>query len=82
MASPILMFHYGKVLPWIAKGTDVSSTLLKVGVDQTIFAPLFITFLFWTLSKIQGLNGSEAWNDSTSKIWGALKVNWCIWPVI
>jgi len=33
MASPVLMFHYMKVLPRIAKGTSLKETLLKVGVD-------------------------------------------------
>ena len=33
MASPILMMHYQRFLPWIAPGRGINQTLLKVGID-------------------------------------------------
>ena len=33
LAAPLLNFHYGTILPFIRPGTDVTSTLIKVGVD-------------------------------------------------
>lgn len=82
MASPILMFHYQKFLPWIAPGRGVSSTLMKVGVDQTVFAPFFLTYLFFVLSKLQGDSSRQAWNTATGKLWSTLLVNWSIWPLV
>jgi hypothetical protein len=52
MASPVLMFHYMRILPTIAKGTSVPETLLKVGVDQLVFAPFFLAYLFYVMAKI------------------------------
>lgn len=33
MASPLLYFHYGRFLPWVTSRTDLTGTLIKVGVD-------------------------------------------------
>ena len=49
MAAPVLNFHYGTLLPFIRPGTDMASTLVKVAVDQLLFAPFFLTYLFASL---------------------------------
>ena len=82
MASPVLMFHYQKLLPFIAPGKGMNAALLKMGFDQTIFAPFFLTYLFWVMSKMQGSTSRQAWNDATGKLWSTLLVNWSIWPLI
>ena len=82
MAAPVLNFHYGTILQWISPKTTPLATLAKVTVDQTMFAPFFISFIFVTLSLMEGKSIEEGKLSVKEKLWPSLLVNWKIWPLV
>lgn len=82
MAAPLLYFHYGRFLPSITSRTDLTGTLLKVGVDQTLWAASFLTFMFFTLGKLEGMSAHDSLESVKQKIWPTLIANWKVWPLI
>ena len=53
-ASPVLQANYIYLMPRIFTSTSAKSTFVRVLVDQTAFATTFISYLFFSLSLMDG----------------------------
>ena len=82
MAAPVLSFHYGRILPFVNKKTTPFATFQKVLVDQTMFAPFFLTYIFITMPLLEGKTLEDGKNDVKKNIWPTLITNWKIWPLV
>ena len=82
MAAPVLNFHYGTILQWVSTKTTPLAILLKVTVDQTLFAPFFLTYVFITLPLMEGKTLEDGKKSVKEKMWPSLLVNWKIWPLV
>ena len=82
MGAPVLNFHYGTILQWVSPKTTPLATLAKVTVDQTLFAPFFITYIFMTLPLMEGKTLEDGKKSVREKLWPSLLTNWKVWPLV
>merc|ERR1711879_654814 len=63
-------------------GKGVLPAVKNVAYDQFIGAPIFITFFFYYLDLMNGLNFQQATEEYKKKFFPTLKMNWTVWPAI
>jgi protein Mpv17 len=56
-----------------------SQTLIRVGCDQLLFAPMITGVFFSTMAVMEGRNPADKLSES---YWTALKANWSLWPAV
>ena len=82
MASPLLILHYGKTLPRLFPKNDVATRVVKLAYDQICFVPVFLTLLFFTMAKVEGVSNPEARQITKQKVIERLPIHWTWWPFI
>ena len=70
------------MLPWVNPDTTTIATLTKVLFDQLVSAPIFYTFLFIVMPKMEGKSNKEAIENVKEKVWPTTVTNWKIWPLV
>jgi hypothetical protein len=79
MIGPVLHYWYG-LNASIAPGTGTGAALIRLAMDQLLFAPPFVALNFATLKVLEGKPGEavpklkQDWKD-------AIVANWKLWPV-
>ncbi len=61
IAGPLFIVYYTKFLPFLFRSQKPLMVGAKVLFDQTIWAGSFITFLFYTLSRMEGNGHDKSW---------------------
>ncbi|CCK70010.1 ethanol metabolism protein KNAG_0D02610 [Huiozyma naganishii CBS 8797] len=61
--------------------SDWSNRLLRVGVDQLLFAPLSLPFYFSCMTIMEGGNWGTIKNKLKNQWWSTLVTNWAVWPL-
>jgi len=56
-----------------------SQTLIRVGCDQLLFAPMITSVFFSTMAVMEGKSPADKLGES---YWTALKANWSLWPAV
>eukprot|EP01095_Lingulamoeba_sp_RSL-Kostka_P000698 TRINITY_DN10984_c0_g1_i1.p1 TRINITY_DN10984_c0_g1~~TRINITY_DN10984_c0_g1_i1.p1 ORF type:complete len:192 (+),score=47.59 TRINITY_DN10984_c0_g1_i1:18-593(+) len=78
--GPALHYWYG-FLNRLIPGSGAAKAVLKVGIDQTIFAPLAIG-VFYTLNGLFSFESpTEIIDTLKNDYMGTLLINYMIWPV-
>ena len=77
--APMLHGAYSKVYPYFFARTDFISTVKKVAMDQTMFAPTFLTGFFLLMNAMDGNNLQTGFNALKEKFGITLVNNWKLW---
>ena len=54
MAGPLFLIYYGRLQPFLFPGTGIFSVAKKLLVDQLIWAPFMTSFIFFTITLLEG----------------------------
>lgn len=75
------MLHvaYSKVYPFLLPKTDFISTIKKVVIDQTVFAPTFLIGFFMLMNASDGKDMGTGINALKEKFGITLVNNWKLW---
>ena len=77
--APMLHTAYSKIYPYLIPKTDFASTVLRVMVDQTCFAPTFLTGFFLIMNASDGGSMSQGFAALKDKFMITLVNNWKLW---
>lgn len=72
--------HYKVKFPDIPN-SHWKNQLLRVSVDQLLFAPISLPFYFGCMTLMEGQSIDVVKRKLADEWWNTLKVNWTIWPL-
>lgn len=78
--GPCVRFWYGVMDKGIKTKSPLSKTMIKVGIDQLIFAPIFIALLVSTISYMQDQNVQLIEHKLKTQYTDILISNYYVWP--
>ncbi|CAD6444466.1 71dce450-6ead-4434-ad51-da94d38dd91e [Sclerotinia trifoliorum] len=61
---------------------SLTNTILKVILDQTLFAVLNVMLFLITFSLLRGSSLSQAIQSSKEEYWDMMKAGWKLWPFV
>lgn len=82
VVGPSLHVWYG-ALDKIVKiqGSAAKVALVKLGLDQALFAPAIIAAVYGTMGVMEGKDTEGIQESFRESYWTALKMNYVIWPL-
>jgi len=63
-------------------GTDAKDVALKVGIDQIIWCPIFMTVFFTYLGLVNGDSMTTIGNKLKNDLLSACQGSWKVWPIV
>eukprot|EP00899_Mesostigma_viride_P020009 jgi/Mesvir1/28009/Mv20199-RA.1 len=79
--APMAFLWYGS-LNRVFPSSSLSHTFAKVALDQTAWAACMSYLLMAVSSLLEGKGLKAGLDKAGAEIWGVLKVNWCVWPLV
>ena len=70
---------------WLDKqipGTDAKHVAMKVGIDQLIWCPIFMTVFFTYLGLVNGDSFSTIATKIKTDLFSAVQGSWKVWPLV
>jgi protein Mpv17 len=62
------------------KSLSIFNTLIKVCLDQTVFATLNVILFLVTFALFKGATTQEAIQNASEEYWDMMKAGWTLWP--
>ena len=63
-------------------GTDAKDVALKVGIDQILWCPLFMTVFFTYLGLVNGDGFAAIGKKIQTDLFSAVQGSWKVWPLV
>lgn len=63
-------------------GTDAKDVALKVGIDQIIWCPIFMTVFFTYLGLVNGDSMGAIGDKIKNDLLSACQGSWKVWPIV
>lgn len=79
--APAALVWYA-ALEAVFPGQGLASVVGKVLFDQTLWATVAISAMFYFTAVTRGEDHEAAVTKIRETLWPTLKINWCVWPAV
>jgi protein Mpv17 len=76
-----IVFLWFRFLEYLFPGQRLLPAVQRVGLDQIVFAPFIISFMFIIMGLLEGKSCEQAHAKVRKDLWDTLLTNWSIWPL-